>query len=73
MLYFHLNSRERGRERERERERESTNAFRNALKTARSAYSSSLLEEDKHNPWYLFDTVAKSTRNKASTSEANTL
>ena len=43
--------------------------YRKALKTARSAYFSKLLEENKHNPRYLFDTVAKLTRNKASTSD----
>ncbi|XP_051728841.1 uncharacterized protein LOC127501090 [Ctenopharyngodon idella] len=39
--------------------------YRKALKSARSAYFSKLLEENKHNPRYLFDTVAKLTRNKA--------
>jgi len=34
-------------------------AYREALKSARSAYFSTLLEENKHNPWYLFETVAK--------------
>ncbi len=42
-------------------------AYRKALKTARSDYFSSLLEENKHNPRYLFNTVAKLTKNKAST------
>ncbi len=46
--------------------RESTLSYRKALKTARSDYFSSLLEENKHNPRYLFNTVAKLT-NKAST------
>ncbi len=46
--------------------RESTLSYRKALKTARSDYFSSLLE-DKHNPRYLFNTVAKLTKNKAST------
>ena len=45
--------------------------YRKALKTARSAYFSKLLEENKHNPRYLFDTVAKLTRNKASTSDVS--
>ncbi len=39
--------------------RERTLSFRKALKTARSDYFSSLLEENKHNPRYLFNTVAK--------------
>ncbi len=47
--------------------RESTLSYRKALKTARSDYFSSLLEENKHNPRYLFNTVAKLTKNKAST------
>ncbi len=47
--------------------RESTLSYRKALKTARSDYFSSLLEENKHIPRYLFNTVAKLTKNKAST------
>ncbi len=47
--------------------RESTFSYRKALKTARSDYFSSLLEENKPNPSYLFNTVAKLTKNKAST------
>ncbi len=47
--------------------RESTLSYRKALKTARSDYFSSLLEENKHNTWYLFNTVTKLTKNKAST------
>ncbi len=47
--------------------RESTLSYRNALKTARSDYFSSLLEENKHNPSYLFNKVAKLTKNKTST------
>ncbi len=46
---------------------ESTLFYRKALKTARSDYFSSLLEENKHSPRYLFNTVAKFTKNKAST------
>ncbi len=46
--------------------RESTLSYRKALKTARSDYFSSLLEENKHNPRYLFNTVAKLTKNKVS-------
>ncbi len=42
--------------------RESTLSYRKALKTARSDYFSSLLEENKHNPRYLFNTVAKLTK-----------
>uniref|UniRef100_A0A8C2B7I6 Reverse transcriptase domain-containing protein n=1 Tax=Cyprinus carpio TaxID=7962 RepID=A0A8C2B7I6_CYPCA len=48
--------------------RESNLSYRKTLKTARSDYFSSLLEENKHNPRYLFNTVAKLTKNKASTS-----
>ncbi len=47
--------------------RERTLSCRKALKTARSDYFSSLLEEIKHNSMYLFNTVAKITQNKAST------
>ncbi len=47
--------------------RESTLSYRKALKTARSDYFSSLLEQNKHNPRYLFNTVAKLTKNKALT------
>ncbi len=42
--------------------RESNLTYRKALKTARSDYFSSLLEENKHNPRYLFNTVAKYTK-----------
>ncbi len=38
---------------------EITRSYRKALKTARSDYFASLLEENKHNPRYLFNTVAK--------------
>ncbi len=44
--------------------RESTLSYRKALKTARSDYFSSLLEQNKHNPRYLFNTVAKLTKIK---------
>ncbi len=47
--------------------RESTLSYRKALKTARSDYFSSLLEENKHNPSYLVNTVTKLTQNKTST------
>jgi len=47
--------------------RKSTLSYRKALKTARSDYFSSLLEENKHNPRYLFNTVAKLKKNKTST------
>ncbi len=47
--------------------RESTSTYRKALKTARSAYFLSLLEENKHNPRYLFNAVTKLMKNKAST------
>ncbi len=47
--------------------REGTLSYRKALKTARSDYFLSLLEENKHNPRYLFNTVAKLTTNKTST------
>ncbi len=46
--------------------RESTLSYRKALKTARSDYFSSLLEENKHKSRYLFNTVAKLTKNKTS-------
>ncbi len=45
---------------------ESTLSYRKTLKTDRSDYFSSLLEENKHNPRYLFNTVAKLTKNKTS-------
>ncbi len=47
--------------------RESSLSYRKALQTARSDYFLSLLEENKHNPRYLFNTVAKLTNNRAST------
>ncbi len=47
--------------------RESSISYRKALKTARSDSFLSLLEENKHNPRYLFNTVAKLTKNKTST------
>ncbi len=47
--------------------RENTISYRKALKAARSDYFSSLLEENKHNPRYLFNTVTKLTKNKTST------
>ncbi len=47
--------------------RESTLSYRKALKTARSDYFLSLLEENKHNPRYVFNKVAKLTKNKTST------
>ncbi len=43
--------------------RESILSYRKALKTARSDYFSSLLEENKYNPQYLFNTVAKLMNN----------
>ncbi len=43
--------------------RKNTLSYRKALKTARSAYFRSLLEENKHNPKYLFNTVAKLRKN----------
>ncbi len=46
--------------------RESTLSYRKALQSARSDYFTSLLEDNKHNPRYLFNTVAKLTKNKAS-------
>ena len=51
--------------------KESTIAYREALKAARSAYFSNLLEENKHNPRYLFETVAKLTKKKASSPEVS--
>ncbi len=44
--------------------RESTLSYRKALKTARSDCFLSLLEENKHKPRYLCNTVAKLTQNK---------
>ncbi len=49
---------------------ESTLSYRKALKTARSDYFSSLSEETKNNPRYLFNIVAKLAKNKTSTSVA---
>jgi len=46
--------------------------LREALRAARSAYFSTLLEENKQNLWYLFETVAKLTKNKASTFPSST-
>jgi len=46
---------------------ESTLSYRKTLKTDKSDYFSSLLEENKHNPRYLFNTVTKLTKNKTST------
>ncbi len=46
---------------------EGTLFYRKALKTAKSDSFSSLLQENKHNPRYLFNTVAKLTKNKTST------
>ncbi len=43
--------------------RESTFSNRTYLKTARSDYFLSLLEENKHNPRYLFNTVVKLAKN----------
>ncbi len=43
--------------------RESTPSYRKALKTARSDYFSSLLEENTNNPSYLLNTVAKLKKN----------
>ena len=47
--------------------KESSIAYREALKAARSAYFSNLLEENKQNPRCLFEIVAKLTKNKSST------
>ncbi len=44
--------------------RESTISYRKAFKTARSDFLSSLLEEKKHNPRYLFNTVAKKIKHQ---------
>ncbi len=41
--------------------------YRKALKTARSDYLSSLLEENKNKSRYLYNTAKKITKNKAST------
>ncbi len=47
--------------------RESTLSYRKTLQMAKSDYFSFILEENKYNPRYLFNTVAKVTKNKAST------
>ena len=51
-------------------ERES-NCIQRGFKAARSAYFSSLFEENKHNPRYLFETVAKLMKKKASNPEVS--
>ena len=51
--------------------KESSITYREALKAARSAYFSTLLEENKQNPRYLFETVAKLTKKKASSTEVS--
>ena len=51
--------------------KESSIAYREALEAARSAYFSTLLKENKHNPRYLFETVAKLTKNKSSSPEVS--
>ncbi len=45
--------------------RECSLSYREALKTARSDYFLSLLEENKHNPMYLFNTVAKNKKKQS--------
>jgi len=51
--------------------KESSIAYRDALKTARSAFFSTILEKNKQNPTYLFETVAKLTKNKASSPDVS--
>jgi len=51
--------------------KESSTAYREALKTARSAYFSNLLKEKNQNPLYLFEKVAKLTKNKVSSPEVS--
>ncbi|XP_057191232.1 uncharacterized protein LOC130555221 [Triplophysa rosa] len=46
--------------------KDSIRKYRKALITSRSAYFSSLIEENQHNPRFLFNTVAKLTKNKSS-------
>ncbi len=46
---------------------ESTLSYIKALQMARSDYFSFIFEENKYNPRYLFNTVAKVKKNKAST------
>ncbi|KAL6455951.1 hypothetical protein MHYP_G00358020 [Metynnis hypsauchen] len=41
--------------------------YRNALSKARSAYLASLIENNKHNPRFLFSVISKLTKNQAGT------
>nr|XP_055057050.1 uncharacterized protein LOC129441427 [Misgurnus anguillicaudatus] len=47
--------------------KESVQHYRQAIKTARSTYLSTLIKENHNNPRFLFSTVAKLTRNKEQT------
>ena len=49
--------------------KDSTVQYRRALTAARSSYFSNLIEENKNNPEFLFDTVAKLTKKQHSPRE----
>jgi hypothetical protein len=49
--------------------KDSTVQYRRALTAARSSYFTNLFEENKNNPTFLFDTVAKLTKKQHSPRE----
>jgi hypothetical protein len=49
--------------------KDSTVQYRRALTSARSSYFSNLLEENKNNPKFIFDTVAKLIKKQHSSRE----